>query len=90
MKRRPPYPGYIVFNEMLSQPLVLHRKSCSCWQNVPMAGILLVDPKAVTIFPNRRTARRAVDRTKDYFRSRPDCGRDRTADEYTIRRLVQP
>ena len=75
--------GFIVYNEMLAAPLVIHARSSACWPKVPADGILLQD-NTVTVFADRAAARAAIKRTKKYFRGFDE----RTDGQYTLRTLV--
>ncbi len=76
--------SFIVFDEHLEDAMVLLKHSNSIWRDIPPGGILLRDTRTVTAFPDRRSAKEAIQRTEAYRRAHGKTD----VHEYTIRKLV--
>lgn len=62
----------IVWHEGFPSQLELVTRSGSLWKDVPKEGIFLRTDHAVTVFPDRKAAKAAIDRSVEYHGARPD------------------
>ncbi len=63
-------PGYIVCCGKLGDPLVLVKRSTSCWPNIPRGGVLFRGYREATVFEGRKAAVGAASRSKAYHSNR--------------------